>query len=1456
MTLGYYITLAGLLVLPLGSVSARTQSVPFRFHPLSLSDGLPHSIVNHVMQDSEGFMWFSTHGGLSRYDGYEFQTFVPQADSSSVLYYEIDDTYEDAHRNLWIRYAAGGISRYNLVTGIFSHYRSHVGPGSIAGDVAPGPNRANQVFTDRQGRSWFRTTQGLSRYVDSIDCFVSYTHRPGDSTSLPHDRINYLMQDSRERVWVATDDGLGFFREDTQTFENYDADESGLGHHRVLSVYEDAQHYLWVGTQDGLSRSVRPLTAEGLLRFVTYRPVDEENHRTNAIFQITPGPPGTLWLATERGVVKAQATGPDVRFSTYLDEAEHVDVTGVHYIADVYQDSQGHVWVRARPEKRGFFRYDPEADAFVTLGKDGTQGLPTDAISCLYEGRSGLLWVGAWRTGVLQLDLHAQPFQHYQSNPEIAHDVYSIYRRDTSLWIGTADGLYRHHLPSGRTQKLSYTDRPSSGGQPKIVGALAYDTLSHSLWAGYYDYKISRLSLDDRATVNYHYHNNQTDRYQPWSVRTICPDPSGRLWVGAATGGLHYYDRASDRFYEYPLPDSTVRWINHLSLQSDSLLWISTIRQGLYRLNLRSGQVVSWVSGGPGGLPTNNVSAVASVGQRVWVGTAQGLAELDTHGSVVATYTTASGLCNNDVKAIVPDHRGRLWISTNHGLSCFDPSRRSFANYYTQDGLTSNEFNLGAAFQDDTGTIYLGSSQGVIAFNPDRIQPVSEPIPIHIVDVRINNVSLHPGDTVRGKVPLRQSSPFTRRITLPFRANNIMLQFAALNYRSPMASRYEYRLVGFDAHWVSTSATHRRATYTNLAPGSYRFEVRDSHQPLSATSVEVIVLPPWWGTGWFRLLMVLFVVAVIGGGNRWRHRNLLRQREVLRQTVAIRTASLRQQSDELKVANRTLCQKQNEEVEQARLIKRMAEEVHRSDQLKIRFFTQMSHEFRTPLTLILGPLQMGVSTKHLPRPVVQQLRLMKRNAERLFTLINQLIDLNRVEEGYLRLQVAEVDVVAKTRQVAEAFQPMARQMDITFRYEASVSRYWGWLDYDQYDKILYNLLSNAFKFTPTGGSIGLAITVVSTEQGAFLHVTVQNSGIGLRPEDIEKVFDHFYTAHASPHQSPGSGIGLALVKQLTQLHKGTIEALSDGEGTTFQLVLPISRHHFEPHEVGQRRLPAEWQSPHLIAPLTDAPVKGEVARPTNRELPRVLVVDDHPDMCAFISSVLSDEYEVIAAYDGLMAWEQLAVVDPALIITDVMMPRMDGLQLCERVKAQSATSHIPVILLTAKATQEDEIAGLRVGACDYLRKPFRVAVLQLKVKNLLAAYQRARQQISQGDLARVDPSALHPSDRAFLENIEYLMDENLAEPVLTADFLARQISISKSHLYKKVKSLSGVSVHIFIRNHRIRKAADQLRQGQPVSEVAYGVGFNSLSYFTRCFSDFYGLPPRAYQTQRHTKSKA
>ncbi|MGB3777807.1 MAG: response regulator, partial [Tunicatimonas sp.] len=500
-----------------------------------------------------------------------------------------------------------------------------------------------------------------------------------------------------------------------------------------------------------------------------------------------------------------------------------------------------------------------------------------------------------------------------------------------------------------------------------------------------------------------------------------------------------------------------------------------------------------------------------------------------------------------------------------------------------------------------------------------------------------------------------------------------------------------------------------------------------------------------------------------------------------------------------------------------------------------------------PLTLILGPLQMGLSSKHLPRPVAQQLRLMKRNAERLFHLINQLIDLNRVEEGMMRLLVAEVDLVEETRRTVETFAPMAQQTGVTLRYETATARHQGWIDVDKYDKILYNLLSNAFKFTPEGGRVRVSSRVESTPEGKFLCLSVRDSGIGVRSEDLPYLFDHFYTAQTSPQHQPGSGIGLALVKQLVTLHRGTIQVTSDARGTAFSLRLPVDSQQFKPSEMTPA--PVTPRLPQL--PISPVPLPGEMATPApaDSSKPLLLVVDDNPDLCAFVRSVLASDYEVVEVYDGQMAWELLETLSPALIITDVMMPRLDGVALCQRIKAHPATSPIPVILLTAKAGEEDEVAGLQTGACDYIRKPFGVEVLQLKVKNILATHEQMKRQISRGEHLAAELSTIHPNDQSFLDQVTTLIDANLAESTLTADFLADQLSLSKSHLYKKIKGLSGVSVHLFIRNRRIRYAAQQLQQGKRISEVAYEVGFSSQSYFTRCFSDFYGKSPRVYQTE-------
>lgn len=1436
-------------------LSGHSQTVPLRFHQLSLPDGLPHSIVNHALQDSQGFLWFSTHGGLSRYDGYVFKTFVPQNDSrTGLLYYEVEAAQEDAHQNIWIRYSAGGVSRYNMVTQQFSHYPLQEGSGSVAGDFPAKLNRENVMFVDRQERVWFCTVGGLCRYDEATDRFITYAHRSDNSNSLAGNYVNQLLQDAQDQLWVATDSGLSRFDQTTQTFVNYHAARSGLGHSSVLSLYEDEQHYLWAGTLDGLSRSERPLTSSSPLHFVTYRPVAEPLHRTNAIHQIVPHPDGSLWLATDRGVVRADPTTDEVLFEIYLSEPEHLDVTGAHPILAVYHDSQGTTWAHARADKRGLFRYLPGEGQFVSLSNDQqVQSPPTNAIAHIYEGKQGILWLCTWRSGVLKVDLQAQPFVHYQPDSVLDNDVYAINRADHRLWIGTANGLYERDMSTGITRKIPYGENDSLPDYPKIVGAIAHDRLRHSLWLGYYDYKVSRLSLSDYSATNYHYRDNRTDRYRPWSVRTICQDNSGRIWVGAVTGGLHYYNSKSDRFYEYDLPVANLRWIKALYLQNDSLLWIGTMQQGLHRLNLQSGRFTTFSKVDSPQFPSDDVAAITSLAGRVWVGTAYGLVEIDAHDRVVRTYTTAAGLCNNNIKALVPDRRGRLWISTNDGISCFDPAAGTFSNYYTNDGLLSNEFNQGARFVDQEGTIYFGGSKGVTAFDPDLIAPVATPTPLRILDIQINNLSLNSGDTIQGRIPLAENPTFTSRVVLPYRASNVMFQFASLNYRSPLASRYAYRLEGLDEQWSVADATHRRAAYTNLSPGTYRFWVRDIRSTAPAASVAVTVLAPWWGTTWFRALIGFLLIGLMVGWNRWRHGDLVRQRETLRKVVSARTASLQQQSEELLAANRALRKKQQEVEEQTRLVQQMAEEVHRSDQMKIRFFTQMSHEFRTPLTLILGPLQMSLSSKHLPRPVAQQLRLMKRNAERLFHLINQLIDLNRVEEGMMRLLVSEVDLVDQTRRTVDAFAPLAQQTGVTLRYEPVTTRYGGWLDVDKYDKVLFNLLSNAFKFTPAGGSVAVHVRGESTPEGKFFCVSVQDSGVGLRPTDLPHVFDHFYTAHhASPQHQPGSGIGLALVKQLVALHRGTIRVMSDTSGSSFDLRLPVGREQFKRHELA----PVTVYSHAKPTVLPALPLAGEDASATKTlmksEKPLLMVVDDNPDLCAFVRSVLAPNYEVVEAYDGQMAWERLTTLTPVLIISDVMMPRLDGVALCQRIRAHAATSPIPVILLTAKAAEEDEVAGLQSGACDYLRKPFSVEVLQLKVKNILATYAQMKRQISRGEHRAVDHHTLLPSNRNFLDQVIALIDENVAESTLTADFLAERLSLSKSHLYKKIKGLSGVSVHVFIRNQRIRCAAQLLQQGTRINEVAYSVGFSSQSYFTRCFSAFYGKSPRTYQSELST----
>jgi signal transduction histidine kinase/DNA-binding response OmpR family regulator len=930
-------------------------------------------------------------------------------------------------------------------------------------------------------------------------------------------------------------------------------------------------------------------------------------------------------------------------------------------------------------------------------------------------------------------------------------------------------------------------------------------------------------------------------------VVALHEDDEENLWLGTRWSGLFRLDRASAALthYAYTLGDSTsLGRANVTTLYSSpsepDVLWIGTEGSGLLRFD-RASETFSRYYPIPGNTSTLGGGYVTSLYEdargRLWIGTRRGgLNRFDRRSETFVRFTAYnSGLPDNNISCILGDDSRHLWMGTGQGLTRFDPETELFYTYGPRHGVRAAPF-VTTACGGQADTLVFGGTNGFVAFRPDAVRTAVSAPPVVLTDLHLAGQPVGPSSEGSLHAPLHE----TQAIQLSHDEHTFSFGFAALNYRDPEANQYSYLLEGYDDTWREVG-TQRRARYHRVPPGEYVFRVRAANSDgvwnTDGASVRVTVLPPWWRTAWAYLLYGLLLAGGVFAVDRIQRRRVI-ERE--RKRAAIREAEIRAETAEV----------------QARVAEDHAQKLEELDEAKSRFFANVSHEFRTPLTLLLGPIQDALAgrTDGLARP---QLAAMHRNARRLLELINQLLDLARVETGSMQLHRQPVDLVALLRGITIAFAAQADRERIALSFHSETDRVPAFIDPDKIEKVLFNLLSNAFKFTPSGQKVRIHLQTVEGPSGEQAEIVVKDTGQGIPPDQLAHIFDRFFQGgDASTREQTGTGIGLALAKEFVELHGGQIEAESDpGFGTTFTVRVPLDQNRLAPEDIShpsdEKSVEIAFRTEDSTDPIVD-PDEDENESDPGRDTETstaacVLIVEDNADVRSYVRRLLTPRYRVVEAQDGNEGLEAVKLHHPDLVIADVMMPRRSGFDLCRDLKADEALSHLPVVLLTAKADRESRHEGLEVGADAYLAKPFDAEELLLRVENLIELRSQLRARYS--DTVVVQPTEVEVSSRdaAFLEHIHEVVEEHLDDPSFGVERLAQEVNLSTRQLQRRLRTTTDLSAAAFIRKMRLERAAQLLEQDAGlVSQIAYRVGYQNADAFSRVFRQVFGVPPSEY----------
>ena len=1089
------------------------------------------------------------------------------------------------------------------------------------------------------------------------------------------------------------------------------------------------------------------------------------------------------------------------------------DLTGIWssrpdvIIHAVAQDIEGRIWVGKDYDGIDVLEKETGKVTSLVAHDDNGRSLPHNTIYDLYADRDGIMWVGTYKKGVSYYSESIFKFNMYEWG-----DITCIEQADENrLWLGTNDhGILLWNRSTGKAEPFW---RDAEGQLPNPVVSML-KSKDGKLWVGTFN---GGLYCMDGSRVR-SYKEGAGNALASNNIWALVEDDKGRIWIASLGGGLQCLEPLSGTFETYTSNNSALLENNVTSLcwVDNNTLFFGTANQGVGMMDMRTREIKK-IQGQSGNVKLSN-DAVNHVYKDsrglVWIATREGLNVYDTRRHLFLDLSPVAEAKGNFIAAITEDQERNMWVSTSRkvirvtvasdgkGSYLFD-SRA----YNSEDGLQNCDFNQRSIKTLHNGIIAIGGLYGVNVFAPDHIR-YNKMLPnVMFTGLSLFDEAVKVGQSYGGRVLIEKELNDVENVEFDYKQNIFSVSFASDNYNLSEKTQYMYKLEGFNNDWLTLPVGVHNVTFTNLAPGKYVLRVKainsDGYVGIKEATLGIVVNPPFWMSWWAYLLYAVGLVVVLFLA---RYRMLKRERE-----------KFHLQQIENEVAK-------NEEI----------------NNMKFRFFTNVSHELRTPLTLIISPLE-GMLKETTDELQSTRLQLMYRNAQRLLHLVNQLLDFRKGEMSTHQLSLSEGDIISYVHSVCNSFLLMADKKHIQFSFFSGIDTFSMAFDADKVGKIVMNLLSNAFKFTPEGGRVTVMIEHVAGTPD-ILEIKIADTGIGISDVDKEHIFERFYQAdHKGVEETTGNGIGLSLVRDFVTLHEGEVKVFDNiGMGSVFVIQFPVK------HVEIQVQLPEETGMP--VGDEEDKEMKEEAREETERKnFPLLLIVDDNEDFRIFMRYSLELQYRVKLAVNGKEAWEMMQEELPDLVISDVMMPQMDGNELCRLIKQDKRTAHIPVILLTARQNTEAKLEGLQTGADDYVTKPFNMTILVLRIRKLieLSRYHR----VTQG---MIDPApseiVITSLDEKLIEKAIKYVEDNMSRTELSVEELSRELGMSRVHLYKKLLQITGKTPIEFIRVIRLKRAAQLLRESQlHVSEVAFEVGFNNPKYFSRYFKDEFGVLPSVYQ---------
>ncbi len=1405
------------------------QVSPHLIEQITGREGLSNSAVSCIIQDSLGFMWFGTWDGLNRYDGYSMVAHKPE---------------------------------------LFN-------PKSISNNVI------RNITADRNGRLWITTHQGLNMYDPSLEHFNRYYFGQEKTVYRPENNM-FTAVNMKGDIFVAVYGwGLGIYLEDQNDFERLVCiDENGEVVQNLAGLAVTPDNSLWILSDDHILYQIDPDQIG--TRRAGARSISIPDHLgkverlvVNAFYADRQG---KLWIGTQANGLICIDTRPKTTCTMAIfdnPEAGHL-----MNITAIFEDPEGKLWIGTNDQ--GVFTFEPRTGQYMPLIVDNNLSekyFYNIKVRSIYADNTGILWIGTDGKGVYKFIPNRKQFVHIFRQPGkgLNHSVIRSIWEDAerNVWVGTRGGGINKLSPLGRYYRnfdvTYYETRTKKRNSLKNneVYCIRGDK-NGILWIGYDDEGFDLF--DPVSETFFHFPDDfdgADDTYFKYAY-AIHFDRQGYTWIGTSGYGLIRIKTGFDPERNRPFVKEYQQYLNDpenpeslshniiyaIEQGPGNSLWIGTRGGGLNLMDMDTGHFIRYMHdpSDPQSLINNDiVSLYLDSNRNLWIGTNGGLNFLPADSTIRFRYfTEKEGLPNNYIHGILEDRGGNIWLSTNNGISKYNPEAGIFKNYTQNDGLQDNEFTDGAYFRSrQSGYLFFGGINGFNVFLPENISDNPYLPKVVFTDFQLFNKTVPINETVNGRVILTQSINHTEKIRLRFSDKSFSFEFAALQFDAPEKNQYAYMLQGFDKDWYQTDSRRRYASYSNLAPGDYVFRVKASNNDLVwnevPASVHIKIMPPWWASWYAYVLYFLLISTILF--IVWR---VIKMRHEYQTSIQLEKME----------------SKKNSEL----------------NQMKLRFFTNISHEFRTPLTLILGPLDRIMESGQLDGKVGENLRIMQKNARRMLRLIKQLIDFRKVETGQMVLRASINDVIPFLRDIVDNFKPIAEEHLIKLEFSSEYEAFHLWFDIEKLESIFYNVISNALKYTPGGGHVRVLVEKPApgnqpiddaadqvhslTGEQKCLSIKVIDNGIGIPQDQLSNIFNRFYSdqrlvPRKEHFMQESSGIGLALTKALVELHGGTIEVESTlNKGSIFTIGLPCGKDWLKENQIIQPS--QEGDIPHAGELSGDdlgfIEAGTDTDHPENPDLskPLILIAEDNKELRTFIRNNLLEKYSVIEAPNGEIAFQKAVTLLPDLIISDIMMPEMDGLELTKRIKTDEKTNHIPVILLTAKSTVEDRIEGIGMGADSYIPKPFYFRHLDVRIEKLIHLRNTLRKKYSlPDDGTEPADSPLNKFEQEFLERADSLIEKRMTDPDFSVDKLGSELAYSRMQLYRKIKALTGLSPVEYIRRYRLIRSATLMKEGYTsIKEILYAVGFNNRSYFYKSFKSHFGISPREYLNRLEQKRKA